>query len=125
TKAWSKRVEAADAFVFVMPEYNFTFTAPLKNAVDYLNQEWGDKPLGFLTYGGVSGGTRAMIGLLPALQALRIHTVQPPVNVPFVSQCVNDDGDFVPNDITTKAAKAMLKALAKAAEQYRKIRKGD
>ncbi len=122
TKAWSKRVEAADAFVFVMPEYNFSYTAPLKNAIDYLSKEWGHKPLGFLTYGGVSGGTRAMVALLPALQALRIHPVQPAVNVPFVTQFVNDDGEFGPNDITAKATKGMLKSLEEAAELYRKLR---
>lgn len=122
TKAWSARVAAADAFVFVMPEYNFTFTAPLKNAIDYLSKEWGNKPLGFLTYGGVSGGTRAMVGLLPALQALRIHPVQPAVNVPFVTQFVNDDGEFEPNDVTSKATTGMLEALAQAAPLYAQLR---
>lgn len=125
TKAWSKRVAAADAFVFVMPEYNFSYTAPLKNAIDYLSKEWGQKPLGFLTYGGVSGGTRAMIALLPALQALRIHPVQPAVNVPFVTQFVNDDGEFEPNDVTAKATQGMLKALEEAARFYGTMRRGD
>ncbi|MFA5550277.1 MAG: NAD(P)H-dependent oxidoreductase [Trueperaceae bacterium] len=122
TKAWSERVAAADAFVFVMPEYNFTFTAPLKNAIDYLSKEWANKPLGFLTYGGVSGGTRAMISLLPTLQALRIHPVQPAVNVPFVTQFVNDDGDFEPNEVTAKATKGMLAALEQAARMYAQMR---
>ena len=59
TKDWSARVEAADAFVFVHPEYNYGITAPLKNALDYLSQEWNYKPLGLVSYGGVSAGTRA------------------------------------------------------------------
>lgn len=122
TKAWSARVEAADAFVFVMPEYNFTFTAPLKNAIDYLSKEWANKPLGFLTYGGVSGGTRAMAGLMPALHALRIHPVQPAVNVPFVTQFVNDDGEFEPNEVTSKATSTMLEALAQAAALFAQFR---
>ena len=125
TKAWSERVAAADAFVFVMPEYNFTFTAPLKNAIDYLSKEWANKPLGFLTYGGVSGGSRAMVGILPALQALRIHPVQPAVNVPFVTQFVNDDGDFEPNEVTAKATKGMLAALEQAAGIYAQMRGED
>src|SRR3954454_11360771 len=45
TKAWSARVEAADAFVIVTPEYNHSFPAPIKNAIDYLNHEWQHKPL--------------------------------------------------------------------------------
>ena len=46
TKEWSARVDAAEAFVFVMPEYNYGFNAPLKNAIDYLLQEWQYKPVG-------------------------------------------------------------------------------
>ncbi len=122
TKAWSERVAAADAFLFVMPEYNYTFTAPLKNAIDYLSREWSNKPLGFLTYGGVSGGTRAMVGLLPAVQALNLHPVHPAVNVPFVRQFVNDEGEFDPNEVTAKATRDMLAALEKSARQYREVR---
>ena len=59
TLEWSARVDAADAFVFVHPEYNYGYTAPLKNALDYLNQEWAYKPVGFVSYGGISAGTRA------------------------------------------------------------------
>lgn len=81
TKAWSQRVDSADAFVFVMPEYNYSFSAPLKNALDYLFTEWRHKPLGFVTYGGVSAGTRAMVALQPVLQSLQITSVQPAVKV--------------------------------------------
>jgi NAD(P)H-dependent FMN reductase len=49
TKAWSARVDAADAFVFVTPEYNYGFTAPLKNAIDFLHFEWQHKPVGFVS----------------------------------------------------------------------------
>jgi NAD(P)H-dependent FMN reductase len=59
TIRWSETVDEIDAFLFVMPEYNFGFTAPLKNAIDYLHHEWAYKPVGLVTYGGVSAGTRA------------------------------------------------------------------
>jgi NAD(P)H-dependent FMN reductase len=59
TMEWSAMVDAADAFVFVMPEYNYAATAPLINAIDYLVQEWAYKPVGLVSYGGVSGGLRA------------------------------------------------------------------
>jgi len=49
-----------DAFAVVMPEYNFGFNAELKNAIDYLHNEWKYKPIGFVSYGGVSAGTRAV-----------------------------------------------------------------
>ena len=56
TKAWSARVDAADAFVFVTPEYNYGVPAALKNAIDYLNTEWAYKPVGFVSYGGIFAG---------------------------------------------------------------------
>ncbi|NED84458.1 NAD(P)H-dependent oxidoreductase, partial [Streptomyces sp. SID11233] len=59
TKRWSARVESSDAFVFVMPEYNYGYNAEIKNAIDYLCLEWAYKPVGLVSYGGVSAGTRA------------------------------------------------------------------
>src|SRR3954447_2389920 len=60
TKAWSARVAAADAFVFVTPEYNFSPPPALVNALDYLVHEWAYKPVGYVSYGGVSGGLRSV-----------------------------------------------------------------
>ncbi len=68
TKDWSALVDSADAFVFVMPEYNHSYTAPLKNAIDYLNREWAYKPVGFVSYGGVSGGLRAVQAIKPVIE---------------------------------------------------------
>jgi NAD(P)H-dependent FMN reductase len=59
TKDWSAIVARSDAFVWVIPEYNYGFNAATKNALDYLNAEWRDKPAGIVSYGAVSGGTRA------------------------------------------------------------------
>ncbi|HJP72648.1 MAG TPA: bifunctional NAD(P)H-dependent oxidoreductase/GNAT family N-acetyltransferase [Pseudonocardiaceae bacterium] len=60
TRAWSRRVAAADAFLVVTPEYNFGMPASLKNALDYLYAEWAWKPVGFVSYGNTSAGTRAV-----------------------------------------------------------------
>lgn len=54
TKRWSATVDAMDAFAVVMPEYNYGFSAPLKNAIDFLHSEWHYKPVGLVSYGGVS-----------------------------------------------------------------------
>src|SRR4051812_34537242 len=71
TKAWSARVDAADAIVLISPEYNTGTSAALKNAIDYLNREWQYKPVGFVTYGGVSAGVRAMEHLVQVASILR------------------------------------------------------
>lgn len=60
TRAWSKAVDAADAFVFVTPEYNYFAAPAIVNAVDYLSREWQYKPAAFFSYGGVSGGMRSV-----------------------------------------------------------------
>lgn len=59
TRDWSARIAASDAFVFVEPEYNYGLCAPLKNALDFLFNEWAHKPAAIVSYGGVSAGLRA------------------------------------------------------------------
>lgn len=55
-----RRIEQADGFIVVTPEYNHSFPAPLKALIDAANSEWHAKPVAFVSYGGVSGGLRAV-----------------------------------------------------------------
>jgi NAD(P)H-dependent FMN reductase len=114
TQAWSEVVERADAFVLVMPEYNFGYSAPLKNALDYLYREWNYKPVGTVSYGGVSGGLRATQSLRPVLVSLRMHPINDAVIVPFAAQRVAD-GVFTADERLDRSALAMLDELAKVA----------
>src|SRR4029079_993761 len=59
TKRWSETIDAADAFLFVTPEYDFFAPAALVNAIQCLSQEWARKAAGIVSYGGVSGGLRS------------------------------------------------------------------
>ena len=111
TKAWSETVDSADAVVFVTAEYNHSYTAALKNAIDYLHHEWHHKPLGFVSYGGVAAGTRAMQALKPVAIALALVPVVAAVNIPFVQQFRADDGTIIGNDVMVEAASAMLDEL--------------
>ncbi|MCA9370151.1 MAG: NAD(P)H-dependent oxidoreductase [Pseudomonadales bacterium] len=54
-KAWSKKVQAADGVVLMMPEYNHAMSAVQKNALDWLYSEWRDKPLAIIAYGFSAG----------------------------------------------------------------------
>ena len=65
--------------VLVTPEYNHGYAAPLKNTIDYLMHEWMYKPVGLVSYAGVSGGMRAVQMLKPTLSALRswVNTLRP------------------------------------------------
>lgn len=115
TKAWSATIAGSDAVAFVMPEYNHSFNAALKNALDYLYREWNHKAAGFVSYGGVSGGTRSVQSLKPVLGALQMYPVVQAVNIPHVAQYV-DEGDFQPPDELAGAAEAMLDELARVTE---------
>lgn len=113
TKDWSAKVDDADAFVFVMPEYNFGITAPLKNAIDYLNQEWHHKPVGFVSYGGISAGTRAVQMTKQIVTTLRMVPVFDAVSIPFVAQFIGDNGKIEANEIMETSSTAMLDELQK------------
>ena len=56
TRVWSSKISEGSAFVFVTPQYNWGYPAPLKNALDHLYKEWSNKPAMIVTYGGHSGG---------------------------------------------------------------------
>jgi len=113
TLDWSRTVDRSDAFVFVMPEYNFGYNAALKNAIDYLSQEWADKAVGFVSYGGVAAGTRAVQQLKQVVTALKMIPVAESVNIPFFSQFIDASGVVQPNEVMTRAADAMLDELAR------------
>ncbi|GGG14248.1 FMN reductase [Rhodococcoides trifolii] len=71
--AFTARIGAADAFVAVTPEYNHGYPAALKTAFDSVKPEWKAKPIGFVSYGGLSGGLRAVEQL--RLVAAEAHMV--------------------------------------------------
>ena len=125
TKEWSAKVQAADAFVFVTPEYNYGFTAPLKNAIDFLHAEWQYKPVGFLSYGGVAGGTPAVQMLKQLVTTLKMTPVFEAVTVPFVAQFIDDEGDFVPNEMIEQSVKPMLDELLRVSEALVGLRGGE
>lgn len=110
TKAWAATVAAAEAFAFVMPEYNHGYTAPLKNALDFVFAEWGRKPVGFVSYGGVAGGTRAVQLLKPVLVPLGLMAAGSAVSIPFVAERI-EDGVLDPGEALDDAATALLDEL--------------
>ncbi len=122
TRAWSRTVERADAFVFVMPEYNYGFNAALKNAIDYLNLEWQYKPVGLASYGGVSAGTRAAQMIKQVVTTLKMYPLAEAVSIPFVGQLVGDDGALVPNVVMDEAVTAMLDELVVMERALRPMR---
>jgi NAD(P)H-dependent FMN reductase len=122
TKDWSAIVDASDAFVMVTPEYNNGYPAALKNALDYLHSEWGDKPVGFVSYGGVSAGTRAVQQLKQVVATLKLLPVVEAVSIPFHPQFIGEDGGLHANEIMEQAADAMLDELMRVEGALRPLR---
>ncbi len=113
TKRWSASVDRADAFVFVTPEYNYGTPPSLLNALDYLLHEWAYKPAGFVSYGGVSGGTRAVQMAKLVVTTLKMMPIPEAVSIPFFTRSFDAVGVFVPDAGHAKAAATMLDELAR------------
>jgi NAD(P)H-dependent FMN reductase len=122
TRDWSAKVGEADAFVFVMPEYNYGYTAELKNALDYLHHEWQYKPVGLVSYGGVAAGTRAAQMIKQVVTTLKMVPLQEAVSIPFVHQFFDDEQRLTPNDVMTSSARAMLDELVRVSGALRPLR---
>jgi NAD(P)H-dependent FMN reductase len=124
TKAWSATVERGDAFVFVTPEYNHGFPAPLKNAIDFLCHEWARKPVGFVSYGGVAAGTRAVKMLQAVVSAVKMVPVMDAVSIPFIVEFFDDAGHLHPTEIMERSAATMLDEVARLEAALRPLRAG-
>ena len=123
TKRWSATVERADAYVVVTPEYDFSPPASLLNALQYLVQEWAYKPMGFVSYGGVSAGTRSVEGIKRTVTALKMMPMFETVAIPFFAQNIDkDSGVFAPGKVQEDASVVLLDELLRWAEALRPLR---
>lgn len=95
TKAWGAKVAAADATLFVTPEYNYGPPPSLLNAIDYLYWEWAYKPVGFVSYGGMAAGLRAVQVIKQIVTTVKMMPIPDGLAIPFVFKQI-EDGAFVP-----------------------------
>jgi NAD(P)H-dependent FMN reductase len=123
TLEWSARIDRADAIAFITPEYNYGYPATIKNAIDYLHQEWRDKPVGFVSYGGIAAGTRAVQQLKQVVTTLKMVPVFESVNIPFPAKFMRD-GQFQANEVLEEAVPAMLDELLRLDGALRQLRSG-
>ncbi len=82
TKAWSKMISGYDGFVLVFPQYNWGYPAVLKNALDFLYDEWARKPVSIMCYGG-HGGFQGLLAMKLVTQGLHMYNMSanPPLNI--------------------------------------------
>jgi len=122
TKAWSEIVKSADAYAFVMPEYNYFPSASLINALTYVFKEWNYKAAGLVSYGGVSGGMRAVQAEKLMMTNFKIMPLPEQVLIPNFPQHLDAEKRFTPNELHDTSAKAMLDELARWAAALKTMR---
>jgi len=114
TKQWSAKIEEADAFIFVTAEYDYSYPASLKNALEYLVHEWAYKPVGMVSYStGPFAGVRAVMSLKSDLLSLKAISLGEMVNIPSMHQYINDENQFVPDERIVTASTLMLNQLTR------------
>jgi NAD(P)H-dependent FMN reductase len=123
SKAWSAIIGGSDAFVFVTPEYNYTLPPALVNALDHLYHEWSYKACAFVSYGGVSGGMRAVQTAKLMATGFKMMPMVEAVNIPFYTQLM-DAGEFKSNETHDKAVPVMLDELLRWTDALKALRAG-
>lgn len=111
-RSLQQRLESADAFVLVTPEYNHGYPASLKAAIDWFSGEWQTKPVGFVSYGGRSGGIRAVEQLRQVFAELHATTVRDAVSIHDAWDEFDDQGRPLDPKGTAEAANRLLDQLA-------------
>jgi NAD(P)H-dependent FMN reductase len=91
---WSQKVDAADGYVVVTPEYNHGYPASLKNALDHLFGEWNRKPIGFVSYGASRGGVRAVEQLRQVAIELDMVPIRRQTAIARVWTAISEDGEL-------------------------------
>ncbi|MFJ3584920.1 NADPH-dependent FMN reductase [Streptomyces sp. NPDC090127] len=105
-------LDAADAFVVLTPEFNHSFPASLKALIDWHFGEWQAKPVGFVSYGGMSGGLRAVEQLRQVFAELHAMTIRDTVSFHNAHGHFDETGRHKDPTGPDAAAKAMLDQLA-------------
>jgi NAD(P)H-dependent FMN reductase len=105
------RIGACDAFVIVTPEYNHGYPAPLKSLIDSVGAEWQAKPVSFVSYGGVSGGLRAVEQLRQVFAELHAVTMRDSVSFAGAWEQFDEGGDLLQPQRAERSMATMLRRL--------------
>ena len=95
----------------ITPEYNHSYPASIKNLVDWHFSQWQAKPVGFVSYGGVSGGLRAVEHLRGVFAELHAVTVRDQVSFANYWELLGEDGGLAGSEAADAAAKTLLGQL--------------
>jgi NAD(P)H-dependent FMN reductase len=107
----AERMAAAEAFVIVTPEYNHGYPAPLKSLIDSVGAEWHAKPVAFVSYGGISGGLRAVEQLRQVFAELHAVTIRDAVSFASAWEQFDAAGKLLAPERSQRSMTALLARL--------------
>ena len=119
-RKWLDEIASADGLIIITPEYNHSFSSALKNALDYIAREAADKPVGFVSYGGASGGIRAVEQLRQVVGEQRMYDVRDQVAIPMIWAAFDETGKLQNTEMHEKNAKLMFDKVVELANKLRK-----
>lgn len=117
---WADKIGEADGYIIVTPEYNHGYPAVLKNALDYVYKQWNKKPVAYVSYGGISGGTRAVQQLRLVAIELQMVPIRTGVHIPLYWEHLDDKGNLQPGVI--RGVDAMFDQLIEWTKILKKAR---
>ncbi len=119
---WSEIAKNADAFVLIVSEYNHGYTGVLKNALDWLYNEFTQKPFGLCGVSdGKFGGLRAMEQIRPVIENFGAVAIRETVPFGPVQNAFDETGNLT-DESYEKKADGLLKNLVWWAEALSKAR---
>lgn len=122
TEAFAKRLDEADAFIVVTPEYNHSYPAALKALIDAYKEQWQAKPVAFISYGGASGGLRAVEHLRHVFAELHAVGIRDGVMFPNAWEQFDEHGQPLQAQRYERGMQTVLARLAWWAKTLRQGR---
>lgn len=120
-----KRIKEAEAFMIVVPEYNHGYPSSLKFLIDAEYEGWRTKPVSFVSYGGISGGIRAVEQLRQVFCELHAMTVRDSVHLPNAWSQFDKDGNLTNRQVPEKMFSNTIRQLEWWANALRAARKSE
>ena len=121
TRRWAALIDSFDGYAFVTPEYNHGIPGVLKNALDFIYAEWGNKAAGFVAYGN-TGGARSVEQLRLVLAELRVATVRSTVALSIFTD-FDEENNFTPDERHLRKLDAVFDEVVEWGEALRAVRK--
>lgn len=115
---WLDKIESANGYIVITPEYNRSVPSVLKNALDFPYKEWANKPMGIVSYGGANtAGAYVSAHLATIAMALQMHPISGQVNIPSIFGAFDESGNMKDDGAMVEGAKKLLEKVSNLASK--------